>query len=195
MGAGLSGHSPVGACPAGLPQRAQNHTTSQIPISVLANGPSWDTALPGGRARSALRIGVTRSASESVGTLWGICSNEPYPAQVEMDPKSATSLQTRRIRDPRFRSHNPEVGGSNPSPATTQALGTSRFRGLRCFRRLPRCGDFAARRERRSAGTSYACLLLALPLLALRPQRGQRVTQPRPCNDPAQGGSQGGLLK
>ena len=35
---------------------------------------------------------------------------------------------------PRVRSHNPEVVGSNPAPATICPLGSSRFRGVRAFR-------------------------------------------------------------
>ena len=52
------------------------------------------------------------------GLLWGICSNEPYPAQTRFEANSATSQEHCETPAPRFRAHNPEVGGSNPSPAT-----------------------------------------------------------------------------
>ncbi len=69
------------------------------------------------------------------GLLWGICTNEPHPAQTLFRPNSATSLEHWGNPDTRFRAHNPEVGGcerryasrslrsrrllANPSPATT----------------------------------------------------------------------------
>jgi len=45
------------------------------------------------------------------GLLWGICSNEPYPALLLWSGKSLTTQEQGRTSDPRARAHNPEVGG------------------------------------------------------------------------------------
>ena len=69
------------------------------------------------------------------GLLWGICTNEPHPAQTLFRPNSATSLEHYENPDPPVRAHNPEVGGSNPSPATKMKRPESR--GLRALSFIP----------------------------------------------------------
>ena len=55
------------------------------------------------------------------GLLWGICSYHPLIPVFSDRRNPATSPQLTGNPRPRVRSHNPEVGGSNPSPATTSS--------------------------------------------------------------------------